>query len=201
MVLPALNEAMERIQTLPIPEERLVVLHSIRDVLQQKGSAITGVHFICTHNSRRSILAQVWATAFNHRYGLQYAAFSGGTEATAFNPYAAEALRRDGFEITHTTGTNPLYRVHYSSQAPALEVFSKRFDHPANPASQFIALMTCSDAETNCPFIPGANARLGLRYDDPKVFDTSTNPVRGYQERSNQIASELNWLFAQLASK
>src|SRR6478752_7363247 len=41
--------------------------------------------FICTHNSRRSHLAQIWAQVTAAHYGVGgVETFSGGTEATAF---------------------------------------------------------------------------------------------------------------------
>ena len=53
---------------------------------------------ICTHNSRRSHLGQLWLAIGADFFELpQLETFSGGTEATAFNPRAVAALHRVGF--------------------------------------------------------------------------------------------------------
>mgnify|MGYP000733479600 CR=1 FL=1 len=58
------------------------------------------LNFICTHNSRRSHLAQIWAATAAYYYAIpNIQTFSGGTEATAFNPRAVAAMERAGFKI------------------------------------------------------------------------------------------------------
>jgi protein-tyrosine phosphatase/arsenate reductase len=56
--------------------------------------------------------------------------------------------------------------------------------------------MTCSDAEENCPFIPGVDLRIGTTYDDPKAFDGTQLQDEKYQERSSQIALECLYVFS-----
>lgn len=72
--------------------------------------------FICTHNSRRSHMSQIWAQTAAYYYGLnQVHAYSGGTEVTACNCRTVTAMRRVGFDITDlTTGDNPVYSVRYA---------------------------------------------------------------------------------------
>ena len=56
--------------------------------------------FICTHNSRRSHFGQIWAHTAAFYYSIKNIhTFSGGTEATAFNINAINALKRVGFII------------------------------------------------------------------------------------------------------
>lgn len=83
--------------------------------------------FICTHNSRRSHIAQVWAQTAATYYNVpNVVAYSGGTEATAFNPRAVKAMEEAGFKITKTTeGTNPVYEVRFSDDATFIKAFSK----------------------------------------------------------------------------
>jgi hypothetical protein len=52
--------------------------------------------FICTHNSRRSHMSQIWAQTAACYYGLdRVRAYSGGTEVTACNwPYEAREPKR-----------------------------------------------------------------------------------------------------------
>ncbi|MCB0274282.1 MAG: protein-tyrosine-phosphatase [Calditrichaeota bacterium] len=152
--------------------------------------------FICTHNSRRSHLAQVWAQVGAAYYGIDHLhAYSGGTEATAFNPRAVWALMEAGFEIEKAHNEhNPLYTLTFSSAREPLQCFSKRFDDPVNPQKGFGAVMTCSDADEACPLVPGASARFAIRYVDPKLADNTPAEAETYLERCRQIAREM--LFA-----
>ena len=157
-----------------------------------------GLTFICTHNSRRSHFGQIWAAVAAAWYGVNVKTYSGGTEATAFNPRAVAALERIGFRIENPGGENPVYRVFFSQNEPALKCFSKVYDHPTNPAENFAAVMTCSEADENCPFIPGATLRVPLTYEDPKIADGTPEEAARYDERCRQIATELFFLFSQV---
>lgn len=148
--------------------------------------------FICTHNSRRSHISQIWAAAAAAWYGLDFiATYSGGTEATVFNPRAVSAMERAGFQIENPGGENPHYQVHFSKEASPVECFSKTYDDPFNPGKGLAAVMTCSDADENCPFIPGVEMRLPLTYDDPKEADGTPQETTRYDERVRQIGREI----------
>jgi arsenate reductase (thioredoxin) len=156
--------------------------------------------FICTHNSRRSHISQIWAQIAAHFYEVpEVRTYSGGTEATAFNPNAVEAMREAGLKI-HVAkgGQNPVYEVHYAKDAPVMRVFSKVFDEGNNPQMDFAAIMTCSHADENCPFIPGASLRIPVTYEDPKVFDGAPQQEQAYKERNQQIAREMFYLFSKV---
>jgi arsenate reductase (thioredoxin) len=158
-----------------IPEQRKQVLDKVAGYVQSKTKSDSPVNliFICTHNSRRSHLSQIWAQTAAFYYGVpNVQTFSGGTEATAFNPNAVKAMRESGFQISVAKeGDNPLYEVRFSDEAPAMTVYSKVYDEGENPSSDFAAIMTCSHADDNCPFIPGASLRIPVTYEDPKNFD------------------------------
>jgi protein-tyrosine phosphatase/arsenate reductase len=155
--------------------------------------------YICTHNSRRSHFGQVWASVAGAYYKKQVAAYSGGTEATAFNINAVNALKRVGFDITKSgDSTNPIYKLKFGDEEKAIECFSKVYDSPANPHTEFGAIMTCSDAEENCPFIPGVDFRIATTYDDPKASDSTPAQDSTYDERCRQIASEVFYVFSKL---
>jgi len=161
--------------------------------------------FICTHNSRRSHLAQIWAKTAADYYGLAgVQTYSGGTEATAFNPRATAALERAGFAITAAeSGSpgNPRYQVFYSTAAPAMECFSKVYNEAPNPKSDFCAVMTCSQADQSCPLVSGAALRLSLLYDDPKAYDGTAEESARYDERCRQIAREMLYAFRQVRAE
>ncbi|MBB4079771.1 arsenate reductase [Lewinella aquimaris] len=177
-----------------IDPERKKLLRKLRRYVAEKSGDTAALNFICTHNSRRSHLAQIWTAVAAAYYGLDHVeTYSGGTEATAFNPRAVAALRRAGFVIDAPEGDNPRYRVRFSDEAEPLECWSKTFDNPANPGKDFAAVMTCSHADENCPFIPGAELRLALTYDDPKEADGTPEEEARYDERVREIGGEVFW--------
>lgn len=156
------------------------------------------LNFICTHNSRRSQLAQVWAHVAAYLYNLPISSFSGGIEVTSVHENASKSLERFGFMLEEKGENNPEVFVHFAPDEQPLTTFSKLFDDETNPKNGFAAVMTCSDADQNCPFIPGAEARIPLNYVDPKTFDNTSEQENKYDERSTQIASELLYAFSQI---
>ncbi len=183
-----------------IPEERKASLKKIGSYVAEKQQQNKPVHliYICTHNSRRSHFGQIWAKVAADFYGIQNVhTYSGGTEATAFNHNAIEALKRAGMEVKKTTESeNPVYQVFHADDREPSVCFSKVYDEPPNPVSEFAAIMTCSDAEENCPFIPGVELRIGTTYDDPKTFDNTPLQDEKYDERCRQIALETLYAFS-----
>lgn len=154
--------------------------------------------YICTHNSRRSHFGQIWAQVAAAYFEMNDVhSFSGGTEETAFHPNAIEALRRCGFEIkTEKIEKNPVHHLLFSENNKPILCFSKKYDHKLNPQSEFAAIMTCSDAEQNCPFVPGVELRIGTTYNDPKAFDNTPLQNQKYDERCKQIARETFYVFS-----
>lgn len=153
--------------------------------------------FVCTHNSRRSHLAQLWTAAAGVAYGLGVETFSGGTEATAFNARAVAAAERAGFTIVKTgEGTNPAYSVRMGENVPAMVCFSKRFQEPPNPRTEFAAVMVCSDADKACPSVPGARVRFAIPYEDPKAADNTPAEAATYDARCAQIATEMLYVMS-----
>jgi arsenate reductase len=202
-LLPALETWVGQLDTGSIPAERLSVLDLLVAYVREKISRGEDVNlnFICTHNSRRSQLAQVWAKVAAVYHGIRIKTFSGGTEATAFNERAVASLRRSGFDVQASGTGNPVYTVLFSGDCQSLKCFSKRFDDPSNQVPHFAAVMTCSDADENCPFIPGAEQRIPLRYEDPKAFDDTPEESAGYDARSRQIATEMFYVFSRINPK
>ncbi len=155
--------------------------------------------FICTHNSRRSHMAQIWAQCAARRHGLgAVQTFSGGTEATAFNPRAVAAMQRAGLAIElDVDGENPVYVVE-DGQGDGMRCWSKVFSDDANPSANFVAVMTCQSADEACPFVPGAQLRVALPYVDPKASDGTEREAAAYDERCAQIAREMLYLFSEV---
>jgi arsenate reductase len=186
-----------------IPEERQRELKRLALFIKTKRESkeIAQLLFICTHNSRRSHIGQIWAAVAAAYYGVDNVkTFSGGTEATAFNPRAVAAMERAGFKVEKPAGENPHYQVTFSDKQPALECFSKKYDDAINPQSNFAATMTCAQADKNCPVVAGASLRVPLHYEDPKAADGTPQETAIYDERTRQIATEMFYLFSQVKS-
>lgn len=160
------------------------------------------LNFICTHNSRRSHLSQVWAQMLAHHFGVKNVfCYSGGTEATALFPMVAATLKDTGFEIEKLSeGQNPVYSIKYAANEHPIVGFSKKLDDPFNPESGFAAVMTCSQADEGCPFVSGAEKRIPITFDDPKAFDDTPVQAEKYHERSVQIATEMCYVFSKIQS-
>lgn len=170
---------------------------------QRDAGAAARLLFVCTGNSRRSHLAQVWAAAAARLHGIDgVESFSGGTVPSAFNPRTRAAVERAGFVVEgpDTAGENPRYRIRYADDAAAIEAFSKRCDDAVNPQADFAAVMTCSAADEACPVVPGAAIRVSLPYDDPAVADDTPHEAARYDERARQIATEMLYLFSRVAT-
>lgn len=184
-----------------IPDERKEILSQLSAYIkeQRQKNQVINLVYICTHNSRRSHLGQVWGAVAANYYGISgINTYSGGTEATAFNPNAIKALKTTGFEITELTqGQNSRYLVSFGNEL-STTCFSKVYDDKENPSDNFVAIMTCSHAEENCPYIPGVDLRIGITYDDPKDFDGTPQQDEKYLERSNQLALENLYVFSQI---
>lgn len=183
-----------------ISNERKLLLEKISNYIKAKNAQNKPVNlvYICTHNSRRSHFGQVWAHVAADYFNLKNVySFSGGTEATAFNINAIRALQRVGFIVKALSEDyNTLYHVIHDENLSPIICFSKVYNHEANPTKEFAAIMTCSDAEENCPFIPAVELRIATTYDDPKAFDHTPEQDSKYDERCRQIALETLFIFS-----
>jgi arsenate reductase len=208
MQTPLFSKIEDTIKTLDVSSisaERKAVLNSLIDFIHAKVEKKEDVllNFICTHNSRRSHLSQIWAQVMAAHFGIPNVfTYSGGTEATAMFPKVGETLAAQGLEILSLSeGKNPVYAIKYAKNTHPIIAFSKAYDHSFNPTSNFAAIMTCSQADEGCPFIAGAEKRVPLTFDDPKAFDGTSQQTEKYKERSVQIATELLYVFSKVNSK
>lgn len=188
-----------------ISPERQEKLKSIANYISMEWLAKKEINplFICTHNSRRSIMSQVWlATAASYYKVTGVTTYSGGTEATAFNIRAVNALKRAGFTVQkeESEPSNPRYQVLISKQVAPITCYSKKYDAPANPQEGFFAIMVCSDADAACPVVHGADKRFSLPYDDPRLSDKTPSEEKTYDERCRQIAREMFFVMSQVNS-
>lgn len=199
-----IEQLIKELNPQTISEERKAVLQPLADFMQSKVSENKEIriNFICTHNSRRSHLSQVWAQTMAAYFNInKVICYSGGTEATALFPMVAETLQNSGFQInTISENGNPVYSIKYADNAHPIIGFSKKLDDHFNPKSEFVAIMTCDSANEACPFVPGAEKRIPITFEDPKIFDNTPLQAEKYNERSLQIATELFYVFSQINS-
>ncbi|MCY3555364.1 MAG: protein-tyrosine-phosphatase [Gemmatimonadetes bacterium] len=186
-----------------IPLDRGKLLDSISTYVAQRvrKDQLARLTFICTHNSRRSQMAQIWAqTAADYFAVPGVSVFSGGTEATAFNPRTLAALIRAGFWIDRgVLEENPVYTVYAGNGLASVRAFSKTYLDPSNPQDGFCAVLTCSSADRDCPVIPSADQRVLVPYEDPKSADGTDRETEVYDERCREICREMAWMFAMVS--
>ena len=187
-----------------ITSERKRTLQPLVDFIQSKvtNKQEIRLNLICTHNSRRSHLSQVWAQTAAAYYNINNVfCYSGGTEATALFPKVAETLTNSGFQVKVIgEGVNPIYTIQCNTNDHPIIGFSKNYGDDFNPQNEFAAILTCSQADGGCPFIAGAEKRIPITFEDPKAFDNTPLQTEKYQERSLQIATELLYVFSQIKS-
>jgi len=197
-----ISNYIEKIAKIEPSRERKLLLARMIDYIhskQQQQSPIN-LHFICTHNSRRSHLAQVWGQTLAHHFGLRNVnCTSAGTETTELYPVVAEILQEAGFELKKEDQlNNPKYTLNYSSETAPMQLFSKDLEHVGNPTMNYAAIMTCSHADENCPFLPGAEQRIPMTFEDPKNYDNHPLQREKYKETMQEIASDLHFIFSHI---
>lgn len=204
-MLEKLSKTISTIADISISEERKEVLKPLIAYTQDKVDAQKEIrlNFICTHNSRRSHLSQIWAQTMAFHFGIKNVnCYSGGTEATAMFPKVVEILEKQGFQIQKLSETeNPVYAVKYNDNQHPIICFSKPYFDDFNPKNNFSAIMTCDNADEGCPMVFGAENRFPIKYNDPKAFDGSNLMDEKYAERSLEIASEMYFVFSQIKNK
>lgn len=197
-----LIETIDFISKLSIQEERKNVLAPLADYLQNKldKNEPINLNFICTHNSRRSHLGQIWMQSLANHFNLKtITTYSGGTEATAMAKPIIKTLSNQGFEVRQISqNANPIYTIKYDTVSHPIICFSKTYFNEFNPETNFTAIMTCSQADDGCPFVAGSEKRIPITYEDPKISDNTELEEQTYLERSNQIASEMYYVLSQL---
>ena len=199
-LLPVLQNKIESLDNGSLTESRKVKLQTLIDYIQQKydkGQTLA-LNFICTHNSRRSQFAQLWAQVFADFHDIPLKSYSGGVEVTTLHENTLKTIVEEGFLVDFEAGCNPEYSIQFSEKGEVLKMFSKLYDHPVNPATDFAAVMTCDHADENCPFVVGASKRISITYEDPKKYDGTPQQDMEYKNCSDLIARELKYVFSQI---
>lgn len=204
MLYPALENTIRTLEesTGGLSADRRALLDTIAEsVDRQQGDLF--LNFICTHNSRRSMLGQAWAQVAAYYHGIEgISSVSGGTEVSAFHPNSIAVLRRQGFNIEmKVPGVNPVYTLGYATDAAPLKMFSKLFSDAVPAGKNFLAMMVCHEADQACPLVPGNSGRFQLNYLDPGASDGKPGQDAAYDDRAKQVAEEMLYVFSRVKKR
>jgi len=115
---------------------------------------MTKVLFVCTGNSARSQMAEGFTRTLSRG---KIEASSAGMEPKGLNPFAVEAMREKGIDI--------------SGQR------SKAFSAELARAMDYV-ITVCGNAEARCPILPPEVRRLHWPLDDPAKATGSVEDIR-----------------------
>lgn len=194
-----ISKLLVSFDSIPLPRKQKLIELACHLKLTLCSSNKLNLLFVCTHNSRRSHMGQLWGQLAANYYKMDNVnSFSAGTEVTELNSNVIEMLQKVGFMVsTFQTVSNPAYLIEFG-QNQSLTCFSKLIEHESNPKSDFFAIMMCTEAEANCPFVPGAIHRFGLPFDDPKVYDNTLKVSDAYLSTFEEIGIQILFLFNQI---
>jgi arsenate reductase len=191
----------EALNNILIEDERKVLLSRIAQKIANEyaKNKVVNLNFICTHNSRRSQLGQVWSFFAANYFDLNIHSFSGGTEVTAFFRNTVKTLQKVGFtfQLVNFSHQNPKYLISFEDTNTSIFGFSKRYNDAEN-SPPYIAITTCNNADKNCPFIPNAIERFNVPFVDPKFSDGSNLQEETYLKTNEQIAAEVFFIFSEV---
>jgi len=194
-----ISKLLVSFDSIPSPrKQKLIELASHLKVALNSSNKLN-LLFVCTHNSRRSHMGQVWGQLAANYYKMDNVnSFSAGTEVTELNSNVIEMIQKVGCKVsTFQNGSNPAYLIEFG-QNQSLTCFSKLIEHESNPRADFFAIMMCTEAEANCPFVPGAIHRIGLPFDDPKAYDNTLKVSDAYLSTFEEIGVQILYLFNQI---
>ncbi len=199
--LADISTTIERAKKQQISEDRKAILQPLVDYIQTKVNDVAEINlnFICTHNSRRSQFLQIWAQTAADHLGLNVNCYSGGVEVTEFNPRAVESIKRNGFAVKAEGEINPVYSIYHSENGNPITAFSKLYHAAGKKGALFAGVMSCAHADETCVNVVGAEARIPVRYNDPKRFDGTPEEAARYDETSLQAASEMFYVFSEIS--
>jgi hypothetical protein len=189
-----------------LPDEFINVPDSTEEKLKEAGTYIinrlnngqvTSISFVCEHNSRKSHLGQIWTLMATQYYQLDNVkCYSGGTTPTYVNLRIIKALENTGFKISEKgiAGKGPLYYLDYGKSSRGFEIFSKRYDHPMNPDTNYLAISLCYNPEECCPISFGADKQLTIPYEDLQTYDNTSLESAKYDEQCRSVARDMFYM-------
>lgn len=120
--------------------------------------------FVCTQNSARSQMAE---GLLRFMYGDRFEVFSAGTKPFRVNPFAIEAMKKAGIDIS----------THHSKSIN--EFMDGDIDY---------AVTVCDSAKESCPYFPGAKVLLHHSFSDPAaVIGTDAEILAEFERVRDEI--------------
>lgn len=195
---PALQTYLQGAARLAPAPEHIAVLDTLAGFIRKArdGGTPAGLAFLCTHNSRRSQMAQCAAQALAIYHNMpQMFCLSAGSQATDTHPEARAALGRAGFAIQQLDPwPNGSYWAGISPHS-GVELYSKTVDQVTWPAWPIASIAVCSAAADACPIPPTATLRLALPFEDPRHADGTPAAPAAYDACLLQITTALVYAF------
>lgn len=126
------------------------------------------VLFVCTHNSARSVMAEI---LLRRKGGAAFEAFSAGTEPGAVRPLTLRVLQEGGFDTS-------------SLRSKSVDEFQgQRFHY---------VITVCDQARQSCPVFPGSGESLHWAYEDPsEARGTQDEQLAVYRRVFTQIGDRI----------
>ena len=133
-----------------------IIISEIKEGLINTNNII----FLCTHNSRRSQLCQIWGYILAKIYKVDLIFNSAGSEKTEVHENIFYCLSYLGIKAENN-------KVIFKDLI--INLHSKTLNEIKE--DKFIAIMTCSDTEKSCPTDPRSIKNIKMFYEDPKKFE------------------------------
>jgi len=132
------------------------------------------VLFLCTHNSARSQIAE---GLLKNLYGDRFDAFSAGTKPSSVSPYAIEAMKEIGIDISN-------------HRSKSMEEFrGMKIDY---------VITVCDNAKEACPFFPDGARYLHKSFNDPSQFKgTREEMLPTFRHTRDEIKEWIDKTFSQ----
>ncbi len=185
-----------------IPEERRFKLEAVAEYIREKVEIgeTPEIMFIGSNQATRSLLAQVWARAAAHYYGVDdVELYSGGIHEGPITTNTITAIERAGFIVYKIKeGGQLFYQVKYSFNLKPIVIYPKKIDDRLNPPADFMAVIVCQSAAQNLPVVKGTRKRLELTFNDPYGYEGLEEENEEYDKACHQIALEMFYLFSKL---
>tara|TARA_Y100001949_G_C15986510_1_gene330879 strand:+ start:2001 stop:2567 length:567 start_codon:yes stop_codon:yes gene_type:complete len=182
---PVFNKFFSRIDSFNPNQKRKKRLDNIASVINENLNKTRSIVFLCTHNSRRSQICEVWGKVFAEIYRKKININSAGAFKTVVHSQVYESIVKCGLVVDNKK------EIFFDKKKFKLN--SKTID--SLTMKNFIAVMTCSNAEKSCPNDPRSIRNIKMFFNDPRIYDETDKMSREYLNTTIYIAEELNYIF------
>ncbi len=175
---PVFNKFFSRIDSFNPNQKRKKRLDNIASVINENLNKTRSIVFLCTHNSRRSQICEVWGKVFAEIYRKKININSAGAFKTVVHSQVYESIVKCGLVVDNKK------EIFFDKKKFKLN--SKTID--SLTMKNFIAVMTCSNAEKSCPNDPRSIRNIKMFFNDPRIYDETDKMSREYLNTTTYIA-------------